>query len=273
MKQISLASYLLLLFILSTALTCTDHRDQPTPAARFRVKTIAYTTLGNSKTPADGPFVLTYDSNGRLASYSTPDYTSRESFGTRAVHYTYPKTDYQFYADGLVERVNNFAMSYYFDSQNRLIRMRLNAYQQDRVIYDFIYNGNSTTPSSRITTRLDNNVVVGSRTENYSFTGSNATAIDGKSYTYDSSPNPYKGLFGFAAFSISSPDYTANFSGNINALNRPFDISERFSDSSVKVFNQNNRTTDAQLTYNSDGLVTKIVYNDGNSEEFTYETY
>ncbi len=109
------------------------------------------------------------------------------------------------------------------------------------------------------------------------FSGGNATAINGTSYTYDSSPNPYRGLFGFSSFDFfsSSLDAYTNFTDPITPylINRPFSISEGFSDSSVKVFNQNNRTTDAQLTYNSNGLVTKIVYKDGKSETFTYESY
>ncbi len=72
--------------------------------------------------------------------------------------------------------------------------------------------------------------------------------VNGTTFTYDASPNPYKGLFGFNAFRSLSPDYSA-FSTDAIELNRPFNISENFSDSSVKVFNKNNRTTNAQLTY------------------------
>ena len=65
---------------------------------------------------------------------------------------------------------------------------------------------------SRITTRfVDNgNTIVGSKTEIYSFAGGNATTVDGKLFTYDTSPNPYKGLLGFNEWYYSSPDFSTD---------------------------------------------------------------
>jgi hypothetical protein len=267
MKQISLFGYLSLLFILTTALTCTDHRDQPAPASRFRVKTINYAKPGGGGFQ-DGPYVLSYYSNGLLASYSNGgelDQRFRNVFvasdGSHAVS-----------TGKYITLSITVGMYYYFDAQNRVTQIKLYKYPEFKLTYDYTYDGNSTTPSSRTTTRLENGVSIGNKTGTYMFAGGNATMVNSTTFTYDASPNPYKGLFGFNAFGNLSPDYNA-FSTDAMGLNRPFNISENFSDSSVKVFNQNNCTNSAQLTYNSDGLVTKIAYTDGRSEEFTYETY
>lgn len=272
MKQIPLLGYLSLLFILSTALTCTGHRDLP-HAARFRVKTVKSSQVNFTH-------VLTYDSTGRLASYTGP---RSDSFADGSTSYDYRRYGqaggkYDFRTIRSPTKFQATVLYYKFDDQRRLIQVRY----IDTVnggggvglvlLYDYIYTDNNTFPLSRITTRfVDNgNTIVGSKTEIYSFAGGNATTVDGKLFTYDTSPNPYKGLLGFNEWYYSSPDFSTD--SDVTSLNRPFIISERFSDSSVKIFNQNNRTTNAQLTYNSDGLVTKILYDDGRSEEFTYET-
>jgi hypothetical protein len=269
MKHLSLFGWLSLLFILSTAFTCADHRDQPAPALRFRVKTVNYVKAGG-RSVQDGPYVFSYYSNGLLASFSNEGSFEQRfrnvfvfSDGTHAV------------STGKYLSISvTVGMYYYFDAQNRIIQIKLYSSPEYKLTHDFMYDGSNTIPSSRITTRIENGVSIGSKTETYMFAGGNATMINGTSFSYDASPNPYKGLFGFNAFDNLSPDFHvfAN-STDLRALNRPFNVSENFSDSSVKVFNQNNRTTDAQLSYNSDRLVTKILYKDGNAEEFTYETY
>lgn len=266
MKQISLFAWLSLLVIFSTALTCTAHPDVP-PTVRFRVKMVNYVKPGGFT--EDGVYTLSYDGNGRLSTFVNERDAINSTRRTLVTYY--PNNEVSISTSKNGSPAFSYGLFYYFDAQSRLIRMRHFLSPNIKVVYDFVYNGNSLTPSSRLTTRYESGVPTGSKTETYTYAGANATTINGTSYTYDSSPNPYKGLFGFNAFSTLSPDYSFNL--NNLALNRPFNISERCSDSSVKVFNQNNRTTNAQLTYNSDGLVTKIAYTDGNSEEFTYETY
>jgi hypothetical protein len=274
MKHLSLLGWLSLVFILSTALTCTDHRDLP-PAARFRVKTVTYfygIPYQSSRTIS-----LTYGDNGKISNYSGPS----DSFLPEAL-----KSERVSYTNNLVSRLTVFTgkftyyyTTYSYDSQDRLSQMNYfyNAEVKPRLVHDFTYNGNSMQPTSRIATVISSTdgTVLASKTETYTFSGGNATSINGNSYTYDTSPNPYKGLLGFSAWGtyITSPDAYYDSSTNTYGVDRPFAASEPFSDSSVKVFNQNNRTTDAQLTYNSDGLVTKIVYKDGKSEAFTYESY
>ena len=259
MKNLSLFGCLSLLFILSTALTCTDHRDLP-PAARFRVKTIKFSETN---------FVhaLTYDNLGRLASYTGP---RSDSFvdGSTTVGYGGTSDRYEI---GIVKLESRFSSSssakHTFDNQRRISQMKVYRYYGSRpypgdstLSYTFTYSGNNTTPTTRTRMTFDNGVLFSTTSETYSFTGGNATTINGRTYTYDTAPNPYKGLYGFIPFpELSSPN--------------AFNVSDRFSDSSVKIFNQNNCTNSAQLTYNNDGLVTKIAYTDGRSEEFTYETY
>ncbi|MBO0931089.1 hypothetical protein [Fibrella aquatilis] len=266
MKHLSLFGWLSLVFIFSAALTCNDHRDQPAP--RFRLKTVNYVKPNDAGAVQNGLYILSYDSNGRLLSFSNERFLTLR-FKTASI--TYDANDrinssYRYLTPTAIP-----ILDYSFDNQNRPTRIRLNYGSDYKVVYDFTYAGNSTTPSSRTTTRIENGTPIGTKTETYTFVGNNATTINGNAHTYDSSPNPYKGLFGFNAIEYLSPDYFS--SGSITELNRPFNISENFSDSSVKIFNQNNRTTNAQLTYGSNGLVTKITYTDGNSEEFTYETY
>ncbi|MBO0936818.1 hypothetical protein J2I47_09710 [Fibrella sp. HMF5335] len=269
MKHLSLLGWLSLVFVLSTALTCTDHRDQPAP--RFRLKTITYNRPGESNVP----YVLTYDDNNRLISFFAD--------GNVGFMNSYRPSQHRF-KDNRIDQVVMFdnRLRYYYvlysyDSQGRTTK--LSVYQTDNgngyanllvLTEEFTYQGSSIFPTSRLATknRYGTIVVEASKTETYVFNGGNATSIDGVPYTYDSNPNPYRGLFGFTSYFYSSLDATG-----VVGLNRPFNISEPFSDSSVKVFNQNNCTTDAQLTYNSDGLVTKIVYKDGKSEVFTYESY
>lgn len=259
MKHISLFGYLSLLFILSTALTCTDHRDVP-PAARFRVKTIKFSETNFAH-------VLTYNNLGRLVSYTGP---TSDSFvdGSTAIDYSGISSGY---IGGVFRLEARFSSSssakYTFDNQNRISQIRVYKYPgssssstDSTLSYTFMYSGNNTTPTARTRIRFNNGVILSTTSETYSFTGSNAMTINGGTYTYDTAPNPYKGLYGFIPFTeLVSPTY--------------FGASDRFSDSSVKIFNQNNCTTNAQLTYNSDGLVTKIAYTDGRSEQFTYETY
>jgi hypothetical protein len=259
MKQISLLGYLSLLFILTTALTCTDHRDVP-PAARFRVKTVKYSETKFVHT-------LTYDNLGRLVSYTGP---TSDSFVDGSTFVGYSGTS-DSYVIGILKLESRFSSSSsaknIFDNQGRISQMKVYRYYGSRpypgdstLNYTYTYSGNNTTPIARTRIRFIDGVIFANTSETYSFTGGNATTINGRTYTYDTAPNPYKGLYGFIPYpELISPD--------------AFNVSDRFSDSSVKIFNQNNCTNSAQLTYNSDGLVTKIAYTDGRSEEFTYETY
>lgn len=268
MKHLSLFGCLSLLFILSTAFTCTDHRDLP-PAARFRVKTINYTTTGDSS--ASALFNLLYGADGRLASVRSDLYSGRDAGRRDVIYNSNSNIDAQIFTAWSESKVTVYFMLYNIDKQNRVTRMSFTdaSLLRSFYTYDFTYNGTGTMPLSRTITEFSRGTPSESKTENYTFINGNAAVINGISYAYDTSPNPYKGLVGFSSFLFVSPDFNFGFS----LLNRPFSISERFSDSSVKAFNQNNRTTNAQLTYNSNGLVTRIAYTDGNSEEFTYETY
>lgn len=262
MKHYSLFGWLLLLPLFVSIISC-DHRD---PAPRFRVKTIT-TSLDYTRDYVS-VYKLTYNASGQLETYTNEPYPANQY-----IPYTRKITGYT--SEGLIKsvegidsRFNVFGQSYVYDAQKRLIQINYESVYESVVVYDFAYDGASTTPSSKTTTKynLNMNAKLATRTETYTFTGGNATVIDGKSYTYDSTPNPYFGLVGFSTFLSIAPD-------NRSDVNRPFSISEGFSSSSVKAFNRNNRTNDAQLTYNSDGLVTKIAYNDGRVEEFTYESY
>ncbi|XWW46737.1 hypothetical protein JYG30_04565 [Fibrella sp. USSR17] len=270
MKHFSLASWLLLLTTLCTALTCSDHREGTAP--RFRVKTISYSDA-QIKPFGDAQFTLSYNNENQLSGFTidketNPAYQPMVNYASGRISYVTSR----------ISRLIFSGLRYYYDSQNRLVRLVMNLQATDggnRISYDFVYDGTNTVPSSRIATSYTgtngNEVSTGTRTESYTFAGGNATSINGTSYTYDTTPNPYRGLFGFNEYLSLTPDFYLGAPADY--LNRPYKISERFSGSSVKVFNQNNRTTDAQLTYNSDNLVTKIVYKDGNIEEFTYETY
>ena len=273
MKHLSLLGWLSLVFILSTALTCTDHRDQPTP--QFRLKTVTFNKPGESNVP----YVLTYDSGNRLISFFAD--------GNAGLGNSYRPSEHSFTDNRIRQLVTYesklvyYYVFYSYDSQGRTTRLSvyytgtgLGSTNVLVLIQDFTYLGSSIFPASRLSTqyKLGSDIAVASKTETYIFSGGNATSINGVPYTYDSTPNPYRGLFGFTPYYFYSPDTSGFFSG-VGGLNRPFSISDPFTDSSVKVFNQNNRTTDAQLTYNSDGLVTKIVYKDGKSEAFTYESY
>ena len=218
---------------------------------------------------------------GRLAVYTGPTSgTPVTPYSINSVDYTgstlYDGNSYNFSTGAYVAKVSSYLLTYRYDGQRRLVSVRLYATGSSdsglRVSYDYVYDGSNTLPSSRITTLISYGVSVSSKTEMYAFSGGNATTINGKSYAYDTSPNPYKGLAGFTGSNLFGvPDFNS-LSGDA-LLNRSFSISEPFSDVSVKSFNQNNRTINAQLTYNSDGSVTKIAYTDGNSEEFTYEIY
>ncbi|MBO0936817.1 hypothetical protein J2I47_09705 [Fibrella sp. HMF5335] len=278
MRHLSLLGWLSLVFVLSTALTCTDHRDQPAP--RFRLKTVTYNQSGLSS----NPYTLVYSENNQLMAYASSSGPIDFNNTRLAKQLSYSDNGVRQLV-GFIDKINYYYVTYSYDLMKRVIRMSvyLAGSRPTRLLSteDFTYDGSSTMPSSRLATTYsaDGNMAVAKRTETYTFSGGNATSIDGNSYTYDTSPNPYKGLFGFSYFTYSSYDsytyYDNSGAGNVigYGINRPFSVSEEFSDSSVKVFNQNNRTTDAQLTYNSDGLVTKIVYKDGKSEVFTYESY
>ncbi|MBO0936819.1 hypothetical protein J2I47_09715 [Fibrella sp. HMF5335] len=286
MKHLSLLGWLSLVFVLSTALTCTDHRDQPAP--RFRLKTVTFNKPGESNLP----YVLTYDSGNRLTSFFNKNGDGNTGLGNSF------RPSLHAFTGNLIQQVVMFEskLTYYYvlysyDSQGRTTKLRVyytgtgSNFNLLSLTQDFTYEGNSTLPASRLSTQYyiyGDGKPVASKTETYVFSGGNATSINGVPYTYDSNPNPYKGLFGFTPYYSYSPDtyvsieydpVTGVGKPTSYGLNRPVSISDPFTDSSVKVFNQNNRTTDAQLTYNSDGLVTKIVYKDGKSEVFTYEPY
>lgn len=261
MKNYSFFSWLLVLPLFISIVSC-DHRDV---APRFRVKTIAYSVVAGGK----HTFTLTYDSTGRLIRHIFRPWSAGAIFAADGKFINYTETALG--VNGMDDKINTYTQYYYYDSMKRVAKTNyfwsLNI-NRSLVTNDFTYNGTSTVPASKLITRGEryDPFAKTTRPETYVFTGGNATTIDGVNYTYDNTPNPYRGLFGFSAFNEIAPDFE-------RPLNRPFKISERFSDTSVKVFNQNNRTNDAQLTYNSDGLVTKIAYNDGEIEEFTYESY
>ena len=283
MNHFSLLGRLLLVLFITTVLSCTDHRD--VPALRFRVKTIQYNNPAN---PSSLPIILLYSENNLLMAYATYMGSPVDFNNNRVARQLSYTNDGVRQLNTFYSQIFSYQVNYNYDSMKRVTNISTYGYIHN--VYtaflteDFTYDGTSTLPSSRQAAYYGDgsngdggSVAVAKKTERYTFSGGNATSIDGNSYTYDTSPNPYKGLFGFTSFERSSPDaftYRDN-SGNFTGygINRPFSISEEFSDSSVKVFNQNNRTTDAQLTYNSDGLVTKIVYKDGTSEAFTYEKY
>ncbi|MBO0930809.1 hypothetical protein [Fibrella aquatilis] len=268
MKNFSLFGWLLLLTILCTAITCADHRDQP--ALRYRLKTVAHTyPLPDPYTPYTREFTLIYNAKGQLESYIRP--------GNRQYSPVYENGR----ISSVTIKVDDFVFHttrYKYDAQGRVSSItlyvdKIKTKSEDKVVSIYNYEGNNTLPSSQTVTRFENMISIGSRTETYAFAGGNATTINGTSYSYDNTPNPYRGLLGFSIYYSLSNDYESPSDGTANALNRPFNIGEAFADQSVKVFNQNNRTTGAQLTYNSNGLVSKIAYDNGNIEEFTYETY
>ena len=276
MKHLSLLGWLLLVLVLGATLSCTDHLDQP--ALRFRLKTVTYSStppssLSLSAINPTATRTLFYGDNNRLVSYRTEgDIFAPDSLRSKRIDY---KGDFVSKLTGFVTRTEYYNTYYTYDTQNRISRIEYYtnrgflSIRNLKVSYTFTYDGNSPFPTGRIGNVFGsaNPYQATSRFQPYTFSGGNAKTINGQTYTYDTNPNPYKGLFGFSYFdnATSTPD-DFNF-------NRDFSISEEFSDSSVKVFNQNNCTTDAQLTYNSNGLVTKIVYKDGKSEAFTYESY
>lgn len=259
MKDYSLRSWLLLLLPLCVAFGCMDHRD-PQPL-RYRLKTIKYSV--NLRT-----FTLTYDSTGRIASYN---------YGSNATNWTLGYDSQNrvrsiYFLDR--GQNGNYTNLYTYNQQSQLTQVTRTRYPgrstepltpQLQSTYDLSYASTSATvPSKLITTYLNPN---SSLEQIYTFSGGNAIQVGDKTYSYDNTPNPYRGLFGLNLyFSLDRGD-------GLPVPISPFAPSQLFTDLGVKVFNQNNITTDATLTYNSNGLVTKIAYNDGKFEEFTYESY
>ena len=287
MKHLSLFGWLSLVFILSTALTCTDHRDQPTPTPQFRLKTVTFNGPGESRPP----YILTYDSGNRLISFSAKSFGGPAGYSNSLFPSQHDFRDNRIRQLVMLEsKLTYYYVLYAYDSQGRTTK--LSVYYTGTgsstnllvLTQEFTYLGSSLFPASRLSTQYyyGDDKPVASKTETYVFSGGNATSVNGVPYTYDSTPNPYRGLFGFTPYYYYSPDTSVSIEYDpvtgvgkptSYGLNRPSSISDPFTDSSVKVFNQNNRTTDAQLTYNSDGLATKIVYKDGTSEAYTYEKY
>ncbi|CCH03469.1 hypothetical protein FAES_5470 [Fibrella aestuarina BUZ 2] len=265
MKAYSLRAWLLLLLPLCAAFTCSDHRE-PQPL-RYRLKTVKY-SVGPPPNYTPQTFTLTYDSNGRIASYD---------YGSNATNWTVGYDNQNrvasiFFLDR--GQNGNYFNAYTYNQQSQLTQVTRTRYPgrstepitpRLQSTYDLNYASTSATvPSKLITTYLDPN---SSLEQIYTFSGGNAIQVGDKTYTYDNTPNPYKGLFGLNLY------FSLDQGFGLPVPISPFRPSQRFTDLGVKVYNQNNITTDATLTYNSDGLVTKIDYNDGASEEFTYEAY
>ncbi|MEZ0611052.1 hypothetical protein ACAW74_21240 [Fibrella sp. WM1] len=260
MKSYSLRAWLLLLLPLCVAFTCSDHRE-PQPL-RYRLKTVNYN--GSYDT-----FYLTYDSNGRLTRYNYGPNRGAVQYDVSYDSLNRVKQLY-FIDQGLN---GNFSNGYIYNQHNQLSQVE-RYYLPVRIFYPlpqpslastYLYDYTSTGASTpaRLTTRYTNY----SLDQAYTFSGGNAIKVGDKEYTYDDKPNPYKGLFGLNLNFGLDPSYASNEPVS------PFSPSQRFTDLGVKVYNQNNITTGAKLTYNSDGLVTKIVYDNGTFEEFTYEAY
>lgn len=266
-KTFLLRALLILSLPLAFAFSCEDHR-QPKPD-RFRLKSVTYndptTSTEYAALSPSSTFFLKYDAAGRLTGYDLGPNVNSSRWDLQYSQNRVSTLNYFL-------EVSPFSNTYTYTEQGQLSRIanyRLfnitgSRPPQLEYTFDFIYDGTNTLPSAK---RITNELNTQNRVEEtYTFANGNAVKINGQTINYDNTPNPYKGLFGLNTFLTLVP----------YAFGQPFGFSPfsaRFADFSVKVFNQNNITNDAVLTYNANGLVSKIAYNDGRSEEFTYEQY
>lgn len=269
--------YLLLVLLPALSLLSCDHRvvDPSTaahPLGPFRLRYVTYNgRTMNGFTSDSRTFSLAYDSNGVLISYGYAYKALPNSIYYRAVVF---ERDAQGRVTKLTDGFQSLVYSY---SGNRISQVstiarieNLNDYtkSKDSLVrrYGYVYTSQQgLLPARR--GYLESQLGINNAEEGYTFVNGNAVTINQTNYTYDDKPNPYYGMVGFNAFDPfdSNPQLE-------RPAGTPFDNSDKFADIQVKVFNRNNITNNTkQITYNADGLVTRIEYTNGNTEEFVYK--
>ncbi|CCH02234.1 hypothetical protein FAES_4234 [Fibrella aestuarina BUZ 2] len=265
---------------LSLLLSC-DHRLDPSPLGQFRLKSVSYNARTVNGIPRQQRgYQLTYNSKGSVISY-TFSYT--QGNGLFFQQYRVERDAQDRPVQVVTDLSNSFLgefMTYthspdapvsQITTWNRGIDPTDPTKRTDQVLrrYGYVYTAQQGVLVPQPVRRgyLESQLTINNAQEDYTFVNGNAVTINGTPYTYDDKPNPYYGLLGFNGFTTFSENPQL-----ARPANTPFDNSDYFADIQVKLFNRNNITNNTkQITYNADGLVTRIEYTNGNVEEFIYE--